>query len=448
MAADPLIQALRLCFDECVPEQSQLCVAYSGGLDSSVLLHGLATWLPPHQLRAVHVDHGLHADSASWAEFCRQSCERLGVSFALETVEVDPSLPGGPEARARGARYGALRAGLRPGEWLVTAHHQQDQAETFLLQLMRGAGPAGLAAMSICQEREGSLHFRPLLTVSPDVIRAYALKAGLEWLEDPSNRELSFDRNFVRHEVLPLLKTRWPAADQVVARSARLCARSAASIAELAHSDLKEMLRGNQLDLTRFRCLPAQRRAESLRAALRELGLPVPSERQLELAITQLLHASNDALPCPQWPGVGIRRYRNTAWIYAEHENALFDQVAPEEMTWHFRQPLELGPVGGVLEGIKADGTGIAERHLHQVLQIRFRSGGERLRVAAGGQRRTLKNLLQENDVVPWMRAYIPLIYSGDHLLAVGDLWVDVDYAAAAGEPGLSLQWHSHSAFK
>jgi tRNA(Ile)-lysidine synthase len=444
----PVLLALRGALERFVPDHDRLGVAYSGGLDSSVLLHGLSRLVELPRLYALHVDHGLQPDSAQWAAACARHCERIGIPLRQIRVAIDPAAPGGPEARARDARYAALHAELAANDVLVTAHHEQDQAETLLLQLMRGAGPTGLAAMRPFQVSSGIRHLRPLLAVSPDDIRAYALMHALEWVEDPSNAELDFDRNFMRHEVLPLLSGRWPAAARVIARSARLCALVADDAAAVAGADLLNLLDRNRLDLERLRNLPAARRSEALRAALRGLGLAIPSARQLELALEQLLGARDDAAPLVRWPGVGIRRYRGTAWLYSEAASERFDVAPRDPGDWDYREPAELGAVAGRLEAVEEFGRGIGLDYLDAVLTIRFRRGGERLRVRPGGRHRPLKKLLQETDVVPWMRRHIPLIYSGERLLAVGDLWVTADAAAAPGARGLSLKWHSNYAYR
>ena len=268
-----------------------VCVAFSGGCDSSVLLHALSRLLAPERLRAIHVNHGLHPDAAQWAAACESRCAEWGVRLTVATVEIEPNAPGGLEARARDARYEAFRRELKANEVLVLAHHQNDQAETFLLRLLRGAGPEGLASMSDYSTRSDLAIWRPLLNVSQATLHKYANQHELVWLDDPTNAELGLDRNFLRHEILPRLTQRWPAANKVIARSARLCANSAAIIAEQANADLGAILTHNNLALPALAKLPAARQAEVLRAALKCLELPLPSEQQLNSALSSLLEA-------------------------------------------------------------------------------------------------------------------------------------------------------------
>jgi tRNA(Ile)-lysidine synthase len=444
-----LISALQFNLQAHARPTTKLCVALSGGIDSMVLLQALRSVHSQSVLRAVHVDHGLHADSAKWAEFCQQSCQQLDIPLVVCCPQINPEEPGGPEARARDARYAAFRAELADDEVLVTAHHRQDQAETLLLQLMRGAGPAGLAAMSVLRTHAGLTILRPMLEVSAAGIQSYARAAGLNWIDDPSNQQLDFDRNYLRHEILPRLEQRWPAAAQVISRSARLCAQAADLVAGAAAADLRHMLVANQLELSRLTIQSPDRQAAILRAALVELMLPIPSEQQLLHALETLTKTRMDAQPQVQWPGVVIRRYRGVAWLYSEAVNRQFDVSEPAVMSWDVSQSLDLGPAAGALVAVEGRGSGIAVRHLSKSgVQVKFRQGGERMRVAVGGRQRSLKNLLQENNVIPWMRSHIPLLYSGEQLLAIGDLWVHADFLAAVDEPGLNLKWHSHSIFR
>lgn len=428
-------------------DDTRLCVAFSGGVDSTVLLHALAGLLgaTSGRMRALHVDHGLQPESAGWAETCADICGALGVPFAAVATTVDMTAGSGLEAAARAARYSALKAGLAPGEILLTAHHQRDQMETVLLQLFRGAGVHGLAAMPEFAVREDLALLRPLLDVPAGVIRAYAAAEQLDWIEDSSNADLGMDRNYVRHELTPVMQSRWPAAAASIARSARLCAEAAQILDEVAAEDLRAAFSGNRLSLDGLQALPAARQRNAMRYALRALQLPVPSAKQLALAL-QMLQARADAQPECAWPGVRIRRYRDYAWLFAEHEDPLSVAAAPASFSWEPDATLDMGPVRGKLSARQEPAGGIARAHCNGPLRVCFRSGGEKIRPQRNGRTRDLKNLLQESDVVPWMRSNIPLVYAGDLLLAVGDLWVNAEYAAPAGEAGLAIVWQDHPA--
>lgn len=427
------------------PEES-ICVGFSGGMDSAALLHALAS-LPETQgrLRAVHVNHGLHPDADAWAAHCAAFCAELGVEFGTVEVAIDPAEPGGPEGRARSARYRALRELLADDEILVTAHHQQDQAETFLLQLMRGAGPAGLRGMALRHAANGLTILRPLLEVAPAAIRVYAASARLSWIDDPSNVELRFDRNYLRHEILPLLIGRWPAALEVITRSARLCGIAVDAADEVAAASLADMLVDNRLDLELLARLESPHQSQLLRAAIQAVGLPLPSEQQLNLALAGLLESRQDAELQFTWPGGAVRRYRNTAWLYAAADNELINQSRADEFNWQPPGTLDLGALAGRLTALAAEpGPGVLAMPASGWL-VRFRRGGERLRLHAQGPERSLKNLLQENDVVPWMRSHIPIVCSAGTVVAVGDLWTNADCLVAPGAPGIRLEWQPNS---
>jgi tRNA(Ile)-lysidine synthase len=397
------------------------------------------------RLRALHVDHGLQPESAGWVRTCADICGTFGVPFSAVTATVDMTTGSGTEAAARTARYNVLKAGLAPGEILLTAHHQRDQMETLLLQLFRGAGVHGLAAMPKFAARDDVKLLRPLLDVPAEVIRAYATAAELDWIEDPSNADLGMDRNYVRHELAPVMQRRWRGAAASVARSARLCAEAAHILDEVAAGDLQGKLSGNRLSLAGLHNLSAARQRNVMRFALRALRLPVPSAKQLTLAL-QMLQARADAQPECAWPGVRIRRYRDDAWLFAEHEDPLSAGDTTESFDWESDATLNMGPVRGKLFARQDATGGIGLVHCAGPLQVRFRRGGEKLRPQPNGRTRDLKNLLQESDVVPWMRSNIPLVYAGELLLAVGDLWVNADYAAAVGEAGLAIVWEDHPA--
>jgi tRNA(Ile)-lysidine synthase len=431
--------------DACVETGAPLCVAYSGGMDSTVLLH-VAALQKVHPVRAVYVNHGLLPEAGEWATHCSLICQQLDVPFTALDVVIDAKNQQGLEAAARMARYAALRASLGADEILLTAHHQQDQMETFLLQMLRGAGVRGLSAMPVRNDRDGVIHIRPLLNLTADTLRAYAETAGLAWIEDPSNTELKFDRNFLRHEVLPVIGQRWPVAARSIARSARLNAEAAKLLDGLAEEDLDGLVAGHRLEMGALQELPVSRRKNAVRFLLRRLELAVPSETQLNQALRCLFDARGDSQPEAAWPGVRIRRYRNALWFYAENDDPLAQgSVIAEAYRWDSQTSLDMGPVRGMLEFSNSRGDGIAKRCISGPLEVRFRTGGERLRPAAKARTRNLKNLLQESCILPWMRGHIPLIYSGEQLLAVGDLWVDAACAAGPAESGHQVQWTGHA---
>ena len=422
---------------------AKICLAYSGGLDSTVLMHALQQCAIEFELRAIHIDHGLQAASAGWAATCADIAEQTGVSYSATRVIVDVAGGKGIEAAARAARYQALRELLEPDEVLLTAHHQRDQVETLLLQMLRGAGVHGLAAMPVLRVDNGLNIFRPLLTVSADAIRAYGAENSLHWIEDPSNALLDMDRNYLRHEVLPLLSGRWNAMETAIARSSRLCAEAADIIDERSAEDLQGLLDGSRLSLSGLAALPAARQRHAFRFALRSCALPTPSEQQLTQALETLLLAKVDAQPEAAWPGARVRRYRDELWLFDdEHDPRAIPQCSYDLLPGN---ELDLGAVRGKLSVRPSVGHGIAADLCDQPLKVCFRQGGEKIRPAAKGRNRLLKNLLQETDIVPWMRGNIPLIYCGTDLLAVGDIWVNAEFAAHGSRPGFSIIWQDHA---
>jgi tRNA(Ile)-lysidine synthase len=240
---------------------------------------------------------------------------------------------------------------------------------------------------------------------------------------------------------------RWPSAATSVSRSARLIGESAELLDELARVDLGEAAGTNQIPVEQLTSLPSIRQKNSVRYAIRAYGLATPTERQLNEALEGLLASRPDSQPVASWPGVRIRRFRGVLWMYAEHDDPLEAVAhAPCSMNWQNpAQPLQLGKVRGVLELQDKPGEGFSTRLTEASLEIRFREGGERLRPSSGGSERTLKNLLQESDVLPWMRGNIPLLYSSGQLLAVGDIWINAEFAAQPDEAGRVLLWHDHA---
>jgi tRNA(Ile)-lysidine synthase len=433
--------ALLACVDSLVPRTSaELCVAFSGGLDSTVLLHALARALadrPNYRMRAVHVDHQLQPDSARWCEQCGRVARSLQVEFVPLVVSVasDPEL--GPEAAARDARYAALRQILKPNEVLLTAHHADDQLETMLLALMRGAGLRGLSGVPSVQIFGGGWLARPLLEFSRAELEAWARVEQLRWLEDPSNESTSFDRNFLRHRVLPTLHERWPAAAHSATRSTAHLREAGRLLDVLAAADFETVAAGSCLSMTQLAGLAPARRRNVLRHWIRQHGVRVPSTRKLATIERDLLIAREDRLPCVEWDGVQVRRHRGL--LYCMRERPPFEPA--DILTWNVSQVLELPAQLGRLRAQRDALGGVAAARLPDELQVQFRHGGEELQPAGDVHHRKLKKLLQDARVLPWWRDRVPLIYAADRLVAVGDLWIAEEFAAHAGEDALRIVW-------
>lgn len=425
----------------CFPVPRRYCIAFSGGLDSSVLLHAMTRIRErlPAPIRAIHVDHGLSPDSSRWAAFCAEVCESLQVSMDL--IEIDARHPRGasPEDWARRLRYRALLGALGEAEMLLTAHHEDDQAETLMLQLLRGAGPAGLAAMPAVTSRGSGWMARPLLSFGREALQAYAHAAGIRWITDPSNAMTHHDRNLLRRDVVPLLKRRWPAIATTLRRAAEWQAEAAALLSELAALDLAGMSNGPAVSVTGLKRLPEPRRRNALRLWLKRLGLPTPTTARLRILAGEVLAAGPDRAPLLRWPGAELRRYRDRLYAWVPGPSPEPEAIQP----WDLRAPLVLPH--GELRADATPGRGIRPVPLYAGVTVRFRQGGERLRPQGHAHTRPLKHLFQEAAIPPWIRGQTPLIYLGDELVAVAGFWIAHGHAAEPGEEGLSFVFRPRS---
>lgn len=418
-------------------------IAFSGGLDSTVLLHLCARLhnRVTTTLAAVHVDHGLHPESARWSRHCEIECERLGIPLVSLKVAARAARGESPESAARTARYAAMAALIEAGDCLLTAHHEDDQAETVLLQLLRGAGPHGLAAMPFIETFAAGWHARPLLGCAREAIRGIAVAEGLHWIEDPSNADTALRRNFLRHEVLPRLKAHWPAAARTISRSAAHSASAARLLDTLAEQDLAGLAGDvpGTLSATALAALNHEHQSNALRMWLHRLGLPLPTTAHLERLRNDVLAASPDANPLLAWPGVEIRRFRDT--VYGMRPQAPHDPAVV--LPWDARTTLTL-PDGGHLLATPTTEPAMGLRFLRATdgpVTVRFRRDGARCRPAGRGQSHSLKNLLRDAGIPPWLRDRVPQVYVGDSLAAVAGVCVCDGWQSGNGEGGLEVVW-------
>lgn len=433
---DPLVRQLTSALEAgSLHKGAKIAVGLSGGVDSVVLLHLLrrGLQLPPKRLSAVHVNHGISKHATSWATHCRRLCRDLGIS--LKVAKVDVPRGNSTEGAARDARYSVF-AGCT-ADVVALAHNRDDQAETLLLQLLRGAGPRGLASMPVF--RPGApAYWRPLLEVPRSEIEAYARRHRLLWIEDDSNLDRSYLRNFLRHDVMPVLSARLPAAGVVLARAARMQAEASDLLDALALHDLGTEQKGRSIPLEALKKLPAHRARNALRFFLRNNGVAMPDAVRLEEVVRQAMTARNDARVCVSTGGVELRRFRDHLHIV----RPLPAVAASFETDWNGRKPLRLPQLGGTLSLQCCEGGGISSRWLRgRALTVRIRQGGEKMRLIAGGPGRTVRNLLQEALVPPWQRERLPLIYVGARLAAVPGVGTDEYFLASAGESGWKPVW-------
>ncbi|MCW9088791.1 MAG: tRNA lysidine(34) synthetase TilS [Gammaproteobacteria bacterium] len=425
-----------------LPAAPRYWVAFSGGLDSTVLLHlmaGLHRELGA-ELYALHVDHGLSGNAEQWSAQCRVFAESLGVPLRVESVKVSDRKEKGLEAAARKARYRVFRQVLGDGEVLLCAHHRDDQVETLLLQLLRGGGVRGLAAMPPQRPLGRGVLVRPLLEMNRQSLRHYALEHELGWIDDPSNFDTSLERNYLRHTLLPQLTERRAGVREVLARSAGHFAESARLLDELAMMDRKQAdAGGNRLCAATLKGLSPARCRNLLRFHVRQLGLSVPAHKHLQRILDEVLPAAADAEPLVGWPGAEVRRYRD--WLYFMLPLApLTDKSL--RLPWDGVSALVLPQGLGRLTPLRCRGEGVDNALLvGRECEVRLRQGGERLRLPGRDGHHALKKLYQEAGVPPWERERRPLLYVDGALAQVAGLWTAAEYSVAAGKEGLRLQW-------
>ncbi|MGR9074397.1 MAG: tRNA lysidine(34) synthetase TilS [Gammaproteobacteria bacterium] len=422
-------------------QAEQFLVAYSGGVDSLVLLH-LCASCPEFKRKtvAVHVHHGLQPEADAWCRHCAETSEKLGVDFALLRVDASPGRGESPEEAARDARYSALRSIMNAGNLLLTAQHRGDQAETILLQMFRGAGLAGLSGMPMEMPFGKGRLVRPLLDVSRDAIEAYAVSRRLQWVEDPSNRSDDYDRNYLRRRIMPLLKARWPAVETTIGRSGRHCAQAARLIGSVTDGPYEEICDpvDNTLSIPLLKTLERDIQQLIVRRWLESAAVRMPSEKQLDTILRELVCARADGNPELRLPEFTIRRYRDQMHVMKK----LPTIDAESAYIWEKGlKTLDL-PGNGMLciEDTRLPGISQAAWLSHKVT-VRYRKGGENLLLPGRNGRRSLKKLYQEAGIPPWERERMPLIYMGDRLAAVGDRWIDADFYGGMPGDNLRIQW-------
>ena len=429
---DPVDRLLEL-----IGPKARVAVAFSGGLDSTVLAHALSKSRRKFaHLRLLHVDHRLQAASADWARHCERMARRWRIPITLLSASVSKKKGDSPEAAARDARYALLASALEPGEVLVTAQHQDDQAETLLLQLFRGAGVAGLAAMPAVAPFAPGRIARPLLNDSRADLAKYAQAHRLEHIEDPSNLETRFARNFLRHKVMPVIREKWPFVESSLARSASYMGDALRLLDATAHEDLGRVMDGGGLNVAALRTLTRGRRRNALRAFIAAAGVDPPSSAKMMEIAGSLLVARADAQPEVRWAGCVMRRRAGRLELEVVSQPTMEEKLENALKSWHWKEEREfiLNGAGDRLSFV-ADSAGPIDLDLlPNALELRPRQGGESLRPSAGARLQSLKKLLQTARIPVEDRARLPLLFAGvgpkGRLIAVGDRWVDASIAA------------------
>jgi len=406
---------------------TRLWVAFSGGVDSTALLACVTQAQEP--VTALHINHGLQAQSASWESHCRQVAEELGAEFRAVSVAVDLSAAKGTEHAARDARYTTFEQVLGDNDLLLTAHQNEDQAETVLINLLRGAGPRGLAGIPELRSCGAGRIGRPLLDQRRERLAEYVAQRGLTALIDPANRQLDIPRSYLRHQILPRLKEHWPGAVTGISRSALLCAESDASIERHSKIVLQQLIDAeDRLSLDGLLEQPAAMQAAVVRSWIREQQLPTPQRRQLSQVLQQLT-ARADAQVLVSWPGCEIRRFRSH--LYALPPPLMIP--SGWQAQWHGPE-LELpAKLGRLRWRDPSDGP---------ILMVKFRTGGEQLKPLNSSHHRPLKHLFQEAHIPPWQRSRIPLLYYQGRLVSVGTLWRTSTFDRLLRGQGQQIIWH------
>ncbi|WP_313773302.1 tRNA lysidine(34) synthetase TilS [Enterobacter huaxiensis] len=412
----------------------QLLVGFSGGLDSTVLLHRLKLWRdrePDVQLRAMHIHHGLSPHADGWVVHCEALCATWDIPLRVERVTLqDEGL--GVEAQARKARYAAFASALRPGEALVTAQHLDDQCETFLLALKRGSGPAGLSAMPERADFAGAQLIRPLLSETRASLEDWAREHRLSWIEDESNQDDSYDRNFLRLRVIPLLTERWGHFTEATARSAMLCAEQEILLDELLSEELAELISPEgALAIAPLEAMSAVRRAAVLRRWLASRHASMPSRAMLNRLWDEVAQAREDATPSVYLNGFEVRRYQGRLW-WIKSRPSLSDVV----LSWPSVEDALLLPHGA--GSVFLENTGhVRLPKANEPVTVRFKAGGMLHIVGRNGGRK-LKKIWQECQVPPWRRDATPLLFYGETLIAAAGVFVTEEGWA---EEGVAFTW-------
>lgn len=427
--------------------RARLVLGLSGGLDSVVLLEVLRRLARPlgFKLACVHINHGISPNASRWAAFCARKCKRLDIPLTVHEVDVAPYRAEGLEAAARRARYQVYAR--QDADFIVLAQHLDDQAETLLLQLLRGAGVKGGAAMPLLRQQgrgktgksaRSPAILRPMLALSRQQIKAYARAHRLKWAEDESNADTRYDRNFLRHRVLPVIGQAFPGYRATLARAAGHLAEASLILDELAEADAKLAVTANKLVLAELRRIGVARTKNLVRWLLLQQGAAAPEADRLQEGLRQLFQARDDAAVRVVLGACELRRYAGYAYLLRSRAEV----PAEWRRDWDGKRVWPLPELGGTLHFARGAGAGLdCARVGERGLSVSLRQGGEKLRLQPGGSTRSLKNLLQEARMPPWERERLPLIYCADTLVAVPGLGVASGWQAGAGNAGWTITW-------
>ncbi len=421
-----------------IPSGSSLLVAYSGGVDSHVLLHLLSRAREDYdfKLKVIHINHQLQESSDMWEYHCSTVSQSLDVPFISFRVKVDDVDGNGPEDRARIARYQKFSEVLSVNDYLVMAHHQDDQVETLLLNILRGSGVEGLSGIPRVRKFASGFIARPLLSVSRSEILAYALSHNLKWVEDPSNKADDFDRNFLRNNVVPLLNQRWSHNSKAFSR----VAENAEDVSEFIASKIKVslgkcLIRNNILDVTALKKFSKIEQNFIIRQWLHQSGFSYPSRSALKHLYDEVIGSVWGATPELKIGKAILRRYRNRLFLLYYHEKPLHENLS---YRWSVNESLDFGSCK--LVATNSLSGGLRKPLQSELVEVRFRAGGERIKIHGRGVSKRVKSLFQEWGIPPWERASIPLVYYNDKLVAVAGFAVAEGYYVAEGGININVE--------
>jgi tRNA(Ile)-lysidine synthase len=443
MSESSALNSALIPWKQAIDDAPQILLGLSGGMDSILLLTLLKEQVGSRYIQAVHINHGLSENSDQWQQFAKDYCEKIGVEFYAEKIQLIATGEG-IEAAAREARYSVFEKRLKLGGLLFLAHHADDQVETVLYRLLRGAGSKGLAGMPESRPLGAGKLIRPLLDYSRQDLHAEALNRKLKWVEDESNQDNHFDRNYIRNKVIPAVAKRWPDYAQSIMHSAALSLQSDRLSKELAIEDLKGLeikkeSAGWSISLSLFTELSHLRQKNTLRYWSEINDFPAPSSKIINEILSSVVSARQDASPEIVWQSQCWTRFQNRLYLL-NHDNKQFQLKSP--INWDLKDCLLL-PDNSSLNTRFCIGKGLGQ-NIDKV-EICYRQGGERCKPEGRGHSSSLKKLLLEYQLPPWLRDRIPLLYVKDQLVAVGNLWVCEGWGVEPEETGIEIYWQVDS---
>ena len=424
---------------------NKFCIAFSGGMDSTVLLHVMKNIIDEKsQIRAIHINHNIVDNSKVWTKTCKSICKNFGIDIEIISLEVTHN-GYGLEAAARDERYEKLKEILYENEYLLTAHHEEDQMETVFLRMARGTGLDGLQGINEKYSFGEGIIFRPMLEVSKTSVMDYAKEHQLKWVEDSSNQDTHFDRNFLRKKIIPQFRERWPSIASSVSRLSQLSAQNIKILNQIAEEDIGPIANMNELPLAKLLDKSFERANNMLRYIILANGMSIPSMKTLQDGLKEMLDPETDKSVIA-WKDYCIRKYKNHLYFLSNSD--LEPNKVDVKIPWEIGKTVNLGENIGTIEATFIHGDGLSIKKCKNKLTISYRQGGELIKPIGHRINKSLKNLFQENQILPWMRDKIPLIYYQDELVSVADLWFNQNYVASQNEAGFVVNWHKKMIIK